>query len=270
MVGDAVGDPAHAVLADAEAQVPAGLVALKFGSPLTSVRLDSDRSAAPAEQLGQSRGQRLDRVLAGVPRRDLGAGLVGREVGVPAVGEPEPLGAAAELGGRAGVGVAVRVVALLPVLDERVAGRDRLAEPVARGVGDVEALVRVPAVGLLGQADLVGPERRAVRLLAVVLVRAAVADVGPDGDEARPIVGQGGLDRRLDGGEVVAVPDPLGMPAVGIEALRDVLRERHRRRPVELDRGCRRRGRRACRAAGGRPGWPPRTRCPPGGRRRRR
>ena len=54
VMGDAVGGAAHAVLADAEAQVPARFVgASKFGSPLTSVRLDSDRSADSAEQLGQ-------------------------------------------------------------------------------------------------------------------------------------------------------------------------------------------------------------------------
>ncbi len=40
---------------------------------------------------------------------------------------------------------------------------------------------------------------------------------------------------EFDGGDVVAVGDPLGVPAVGVEALRHVLRERHRRRAVELD-----------------------------------
>ena len=43
------------------------------------------------------------------------------------------------------------------------------------------------------------------------------------------------LDRRLDGGDVVAVVDPLGVPAVGVEALGDVLGQGHLRRPVELD-----------------------------------
>ena len=40
---------------------------------------------------------------------------------------------------------------------------------------------------------------------------------------------------RGDRGEVVAVLDPLGVPAVCVEAPGDVLRPRHRRRPVELD-----------------------------------
>src|SRR4029079_5937238 len=135
---------------------------------------------------------------------------------VPAIGDAQSLGPTAAFGGPAGIRVAVRVVTLLPVLDESVNGRERLAEAAPCGVGDVEALVRVPAVGLLGQADLVGPERRAVRLLTVVLVRAAIADVRPDRDQARAVVAQSGLDRGLDGGEVVAVLDALGMPAVGV------------------------------------------------------
>ena len=44
-----------------------------------------------------------------------------------------------------------------------------------------------------------------------------------------------GVDRRLDGVQVVAVVDPLGVPPVGVEALEHVLAPRHRRRSVELD-----------------------------------
>ena len=124
----------------------------------------------------------------------------------------------------------------LPLGDQRLrrAG-DRLAEMRGGLVGDVERAVRIPAVGLLGQPDLVGSERRAVRLLAVVLVRAAVADVRPDGDQARPVVGARRLDGGFDRGDVVAVLDALGVPAVGIEALGDVLGPGHRGRAVELD-----------------------------------
>ena len=130
-----------------------------------------------------------------VPRGHLGARLVGLEVGVPAVGQAAAGHPAAEVGRLGRVGVAIGVEARLPLGDERLAGRDGRPELLAGVVRDVERAIRIPAVGLLGQADLVGPERRAVRLLAVVLVRAAVADVGADGDEARPVVGQ----RRLDG-----------------------------------------------------------------------
>ncbi len=49
------------------------------------------------------------------------------------------------------------------------------------------------------------------------------------------LVGPGGLDGGLDGRQVVAVGDALGVPAVGLEARQDVLRPGHARRPVELD-----------------------------------
>ena len=82
----------------------------------------------------------------------------------------------------------VAVELAVPGLDEGLALGDRPAEDVERLVGDVEVAIRIPAVGLLGQPDLVLAERRAVGLLAVLLVRRAVADVGPDGDQARPAV----------------------------------------------------------------------------------
>jgi hypothetical protein len=74
-----------------------------------------------------------------------------------------------------------------------------------------------------------------MRLLAVVLVRTAEADVGANGDEARALVGAGGLDGGLDGGEIIAVRDTLRVPAVGIEPPRHILRPRHRGRTIELD-----------------------------------
>ena len=234
VVGDAVGDAAHGVLADAEAEVPAGLVGAEVGFALDvgQVRLGQVRGAA--EQLGQVRRQRLDGVLARVAGGHLGPGLVGREVGVPA-GRQLARDPPAELGRQVRVQGGIGIEPRAPVGLQPLAVRDRVAEDGERLVGDVEGLVRVPAVRLLGEPDLVRAERRAVGLLAVVLVRAAVADVGPDGDEARPVVGARGLDGRLDGVDVVAVLDPARVPAVGIEALDDVLGEGHRRRPVELD-----------------------------------
>ena len=74
-----------------------------------------------------------------------------------------------------------------------------------------------------------------MRLLRILLVRAAEPDVRPDGDQARPVVVARFVDGRLDRPEVVAVLDPRGVPAVGLEPLRDVLRPRHRCRPVQLD-----------------------------------
>ena len=74
-----------------------------------------------------------------------------------------------------------------------------------------------------------------MRLLRILLVRAAEADMRPDGDQARSVVGSGGFDRRGDGLDIVAVRDTLGVPAVGIEAGRHVLRPGHPGGPVQLD-----------------------------------
>ena len=106
------------------------------------------------------------------------------------------------------------------------------AEVRERVIRNVEVLVRIPAVRLLRQADLVLAKRRTVRLLAVLLVRAAEPDVGADRDQARARVGQRGFDGRFDGGDVVAVGDLLGVPAVGVEALEPILRPGHGGRAV--------------------------------------
>ena len=107
-------------------------------------------------------------------------------------------------------------------------------------------------------------------LLRVLAVRAAEADVGPDAMSAGRGSSRAASIARRDRLDVVAVLDPLGVPAVRVEARQDVLRPGHRRRAVELDvvvvveddqlaepevAGERRRLRR---------------RCPPGGRRRSR
>jgi hypothetical protein len=95
--------------------------------------------------------------------------------------------------------------------------------------------VGIPAVGLLGEADLVLAEWRAVGLLGVLLVRAAEPDMGPDRDERRPVVGAGGFDGRLDRGEIVAVRDAGGAPAIRVETLEHVLGPGHVRGAVQLD-----------------------------------
>ena len=156
----------------------------------------------------------------------------------------------------AGVLVGVPLERVLPRLDEVLAGRDRPPEELDRLGRLVERLVGIPAVGLLDEPDLVRAERRAVRLLGVLLVRAAEADVRPDRDQARPVVGPGLLDRGRDRLDVVAVLDPRRVPAVGLEPGDDVLATRPSRSARRAGCGCRRRGRRACR----RRRWPARRR----------
>ena len=166
VVGDAVDDAAHRVLADAEAEVAPGVIRLEVVVP---VRLDVGevgfgQVGRAAEQLGQRGGEQLDRVLARVAGRNLGPVVPDREARVPAVGQP-PRDPPLELGRVAGIGLGECRQLRLPVGDPGLALIDRPAEQVASLVRDVERLVRVPAVRLLGEANLVRPERRPVRLL---------------------------------------------------------------------------------------------------------
>ncbi len=100
---------------------------------------------------------------------------------------------------------------------------------------DVEGAIRVEAVGLLGEPDLVCAQGCAVRLLAAGLVRRAIADRGAHRDDRGSVVRARGFDRRRDGLDVGTVLDALGVPAVGVEALQDVFGPGHARGTVELD-----------------------------------
>ena len=140
-----------------------------------------------------------------------------------------------ECGGQIGEGRAVGSHRSLPCRDEILARRHRAAKQLERLGRFVERSVGIPAVCLLDETNLIGPERRAMGLLGVLLVRAAEPDVGPDRDQARPIIGSSLLDRGRDRLDVVAVLDPDGVPAIRLEAGDDILRPGHRRRTVELD-----------------------------------
>src|SRR5438034_3937538 len=94
---------------------------------------------------------------------------------------------------------------LLPLLDELLAARHRPTEIGKRIVGDVEVGVRIPAVVLLDEADLVLAERLAVCLLRVLSMRGPVPDVRADGNQARPLVVVGDLDGARDPVGVVAI-----------------------------------------------------------------
>ncbi len=223
VIREAVGDAAHGVLADPEAKVPTRLVGTEIDLALDVSQVRFRQVGGATEQLRHRRGQQLNRVLAGVASRDLGANLVGLEARVPAIGEPGPGHAAEELGSSIRMGVPIALEARLPLLDQGLALGDRRAEMVTRLVRNVERAIRVPAVGLLGQADLLGSQRRAMCLLAVLLVRAPEADMRADGDQARSAVRAGALDRGFDRAQVVAILDPLGVPAIRLEACRHVL-----------------------------------------------
>src|SRR6266536_4999954 len=96
--------------------------------------------------------------------------------------------------------------------------------------------VRVPAVDLLGGADLVLAQDRPVRLGGVLRVRRAVGDMAAEPDEARPVGLTGrGLESRGDRLEVGGVLDRLRVPAVGAVAGLHVLTEGDAGRAVDGD-----------------------------------
>ena len=119
-----------------------------------------------------------------------------------------------------------------------VLGRTALALGEVRVdlVGDVEVLVGIPAVGLLGQPHLLLAERSAVRLRRVLRVRGADRDVRAHDDQRRPRrLGVGGVER---GAQVVcrpAVVEALHVEAVGLVAQPDVLPEREAGRALDRD-----------------------------------
>ena len=202
-------------------------------APETSVRVDSDRSAAPPK-FGERPSQCVDRLLAGLAGgEDVGCRVSLEAVG-PILGQP-PSQASFELGGLGRVGGGVADELFVPLCNEFLARGDGPTEVLERVGGHEEVAVGVPAVELLGAADLVLAECRAVGLGTVVLGGGAVADMRSNRDQARPRVRLGGRDCGVDRGNVVAVFDSRRVPAIGVEPLQHVLVERHRRRPVELD-----------------------------------
>ena len=177
--GDAVQDRAHAVLADAEVEHPAGV---RVGLPhLGGAGLRDERRSVldggvvglgevgrAAPQLGHLRCDRVDhragRLAGGHP---LVVGGPARQVAVPALGQGAGLHPLEEgdVGGRlAGPGG----VLLVPRGLLRLAALDGLAGVLDDLVGDLEGLVGVEAEDLLGRGDLVVTEGRAVGLAGVL------------------------------------------------------------------------------------------------------
>ncbi len=87
----------------------------------------------------------------------------------------------------------------------------------------------------LGGGDLVGPERRAVGPARTRVARRAFADNGAAANQRRFL--RLGLRRgdRPPNGPVVVTVDELYVPAVGLEALRHVFRERQRCGAIDGD-----------------------------------
>ena len=166
---------------------------------------------------------------------------------------------------RVGVGRAPRLEARRP---RRRAPRRRApfwSNALVDAVGHEEVRVGIPAQRLLGQPHLVLAQRRAVGLGRPHLVRRRVADDRLDRGSATggPRGAWASVDRAAERRQVVGVVDRADVPAVGLEALRDVLGlEAQRRRAVERDVVVVVEVDRAARARGARPARRPPTAMP--------
>src|SRR5262249_33538472 len=102
-----------------------------------------------------------------------------------------------------GVGGRPGTVRLGPGVGRGAAALHAAEVEVPAVVGTQERGVGGPADRLLGEPDLLLAQRRAVRLVAVLLVGAAVSDVGAAGDDRGPLVVLRRGDGGADGGGVV-------------------------------------------------------------------
>ena len=98
---------------------------------------------------------------------------------------------------------------------------------------DLEWLIG-PVQGGAGVGDLVGAERRAVRLFAALPVRCTESDRGAAGNQRWPVVAARAIDRRGDLFGIVPI-DPASRPARGLEPHELVVRAGQRGRSVDRD-----------------------------------
>ena len=118
----------------------------------------------------------------------------------------------------------------------RPAQTDSVSKVLADAVGYEELGVFRPAIGALGEADLVVAQGLAMGRGGVDLVRRAIADVAiqdKEGRAARRLAKH--LQGLLDSINVVRVADPQNVPTVTQESGRDVLREGDSRIPFDGD-----------------------------------
>src|SRR5450759_897161 len=233
--GDAADGGTHGVFSDAEADVaPARVGGLEDAGALDVGQVRFGQVRRATEELRQWLRQGIDRLLAGLARRQAVADGVALEARLP-VARQLAGKASLEFGRFRWVLAGVGGQLLAPIRGELLTLGDCLAESGKNRVRYEEMRLRIPAVGNLGAADFFLAERRAVGLLGVVLRRRAESDVRPHGDQAGPLIAPRRLDRGPNRDHVVAVLYPGRVPAIRIETLQCLVGESEGRGPVELD-----------------------------------
>ncbi len=222
---DAVRGRGHRVLADAEVQVAALVGPASDGGLAGEQRVGRGGEVArAAEQLREPRREGVQGLAGGLAGRERRPRGERRQRLVPP-GRQLAGEAALELGGIGGVRLPVAREQLHPGAVQRRAPLPVLAEALPDLLGGDERLRDRPPQRRAGRGGRLRPERLAVRL-AAVLLGTGPADVGADADEGGRVLGGGRLlERRRDGGEVVAVVDVERAPPVRGETRLHVLGE---------------------------------------------
>ena len=231
-----VENTAHRVLAHPEAEVaPGGGLALKVGIVLEQRDVGGGQVGRAADERGQGRSERVQHRAGGFARGQwaVGGGKGGQRLR-PSIGQlfrPQRL----QERGLLGVRRPVRLKGLAPPGLCLRAVLDRLPEHRQHLIRDEKVRVGRPAQRRLRQAHLLLPQRRTVGAGCILLVGAAVADVGVADDERGALrLRLRGADGRLDSLQIVPVHF-LHVPAVGAETGRDVLGEGNVGRALDGD-----------------------------------
>mmetsp|Transcript_10183 Transcript_10183/g.28581 ORF Transcript_10183/g.28581 Transcript_10183/m.28581 type:complete len:741 (+) Transcript_10183:131-2353(+) len=228
VVGEAVEDGAHGVLADTEVEVLSGVGLVEAGAVVAAV---VDVVAARAVEIGRSRdvlGNELGDLLNDLVAGDTGGlGVLLVHVGDlldHVLGRHDVVGdGILELLGKVGVGLGPGLVGGLPLVVARLVLLLDALEEVAGALGDVPLLA-------LGKADVdlglvnVGDAGLTVSGVGALGLLHTLTDDGVALDELGLAIvgGLGGGDGGLNGIEVMAI-DVIGLPSVSIVTLDDVL-----------------------------------------------
>lgn len=229
---DTVHDGGHAVLTHTVAEVATGVVTnakvggLEVDGVLPAGVVGASQVGRAGQKLGEDVVDSLEDGLGQLTRSDGRVrDLVGGELLLPALGK-----LAAQTASEVGVQVlvlgGVLLEQLVPLSLESSTLGGLLAVQVVDLLGDDEGLLGIEAEKLLDLLDVVGLEGVAVNT-ASALELGAEANGGGELDDGRLVLDLLALpDGSLNGLKVaITVLDILGVPAVGLEPLHDILSE---------------------------------------------
>mmetsp|Transcript_109673 Transcript_109673/g.153629 ORF Transcript_109673/g.153629 Transcript_109673/m.153629 type:complete len:611 (-) Transcript_109673:523-2355(-) len=228
----------HAEFSDAEAEVPLGVAVLQeVASALHQGHVRGCQVGGTAHELRQDRGDGIEAVLR-VKARGLAIVLwcqLGQAL-LPVVGQFPVQHCTLELCRKLRLLLLVGCEELVPLALLLDASICLLLESGIDVLWDLELAV-VPAQLLAGRFGLVCAEGSSVRIVAVGLVGRSEANGGLHLDESGLVSAGLGLGNGLaDGAHVlVAVVHDKHLPAVGLEALADILREGKIGVPIDGD-----------------------------------